>query len=77
MHNVELMRVYIRLKKEQLYISCKKFQLFTAILDNLGCKVDSHGVHADSNKMAKLHEWHEPQDHREVLWFLGLIKYLA
>ena len=53
-HNVELMRVYIILKKEWLYISCKKFQLFIAVLDILGCKVNSHGVHADSDKMAKL-----------------------
>ena len=76
-HNVDLMRVYIILKKEQLYIRHKKFQPFAAVLDILCCKVDSHRVHADSNKMAKLCKWREPQDHREVLQFLGLIKYLA
>jgi hypothetical protein len=27
--------------------------------------------------MAKLRAWHEPQDHWEVLHFLGLIEYLA
>jgi hypothetical protein len=76
-HNEKLQWVHDQLKSERLYISRKKFELFAPVLDILGCKVDGHGVHADSDKMAKLHAWREPSNHREVLHFLGLIEYLA
>ncbi len=76
-HNEKLLWVHDRLKSERLYISRKKFEPFGPVLDILGCKVDSDGVHADSDKMAKLRAWHEPADHWEVLRFLGLIEYLA
>src|SRR5260221_4023223 len=46
--------VYLHLKEEQLYISCKKFESFAPVLDILGCKVDTYGVHANSDKMAKV-----------------------
>src|SRR5258708_1990217 len=76
-HNERLLWVYTCLKDEQLYISKKKFDPFAPVLDILGCKVDAHGVHADSDKLAKLRDWHTPKDHTEVLHFLGLIEYLA
>jgi hypothetical protein len=56
-HNDRLLWVYQHLKDEQLFISCKKFEPFAPVLDILGCKVDGHGVHVDSDKMAKLHDW--------------------
>ena len=49
----------------------------TPVLNILGCKVDMHGVHANSDKMAKVRDWHVPSDHREVLHFLGLVEYLT
>ena len=66
-HNVCLLWVYAHLKDEKLYISKKKFDPFAPILDILGCKVDAHGVHADSDKLAKLRDWQVPKDHMEVL----------
>jgi hypothetical protein len=56
-HNDRLLWVYQRLKDERLFISRKKFEQFALVLDILGCKVDGHGVHADSDKMAKLRNW--------------------
>ncbi len=76
-HNEHLLWVYTRLKDKKLYISKKKFDPFAPVLDILGCKVDAHRVHADSNKLAKLRDWRVPKDHTEVLCFLGLIEYLA
>src|SRR5258708_8695963 len=76
-HNKKLMWVYLCLKEEQLYISCKKFEPFAPILDILGCKVDTYRVHADSDKMAKVRNWAILKDHNEVLQFLGLEEYLA
>ena len=72
-HNEKLLWVHSRLKAEWLFISCKKFELLALVLDILGCK----GVHANSDKMSKVQNWHEPTDHREVLHFLGLVEYLA
>ena len=54
------------LKDEKLYISKKKFDPFAPVLDILGCKVDTHGVHTDSDKLAKLRDWQVPMDHTEV-----------
>src|SRR6266436_2936350 len=76
-HNDQLLWVYTCLRDEKLYISKKKFNPFAPILDILGCKVDAHRVHTDSDKLAKLWDWQVPRDHMEVLCFLGLIEYLA
>src|SRR5260221_4678785 len=76
-HNEKLMWVYLHLKEEQLYISHKKFEPFAPVLDILGCKVDTYGVHTNSDKMAKVRNWAIPKDHNEVLQFLGLVEYLA
>src|SRR5258707_14698255 len=76
-HNEKLMWVYLHLKEEQLYISHKKFEPFAPVLDILGCKVDTYGVHTNSDKMAKVRNWAIPKDHNEILQFLGLVEYLA
>jgi len=55
----------------------KKFDPYAPILDILGCKVDLNGIHADSDKLAKIRNWCIPKDHTEVLRFLGLIEYLT
>ena len=56
-HNECLLWTYTHLKDEKLYISKKKFDPFALILDILGCKVDTHRVHTNSNKLAKLRDW--------------------
>src|SRR5260370_38631906 len=76
-HNEKLMWVYLHLKEEQLYISWKKFEPFAPILDILGCKVDMYGVHADSDKMAKVRNWATLKAHSELVQFLGLVDYFA
>src|SRR5258708_8403294 len=76
-HNERLLWVYSRLKAERLYISRKKFDPFAPVLDILGCKVDTHGVHADSDKLAKLREWRGAIYHTEMLRFLVLLLYLS
>jgi hypothetical protein len=76
-HNEKFLWIYTRLKDEKLYISPKKFEPFAPVLDILGCKVDSNGIHADSDKLKKIRNWRTPENHTEVLRFLGLIEYLA
>ncbi len=76
-HNECLLWVYEHLKEEKLYISCKKFDPYAAVLNILGCRIDSNGIHADTDKLEKIRSWHVLNDHLEVLHFLGLIKYLS
>ena len=76
-HNDQLIWVYECLKMEKLYISRKFFDPYAPVLDILGCKVDSNGIHADADKLSKIRNWCTPKDHTEVLQFLGLIEYLA
>src|SRR5260370_40079217 len=65
------------LNQKKLYISHKKFEPYVEVLDILGCKVDSNGIHVDMDKLTKIRNWHTARDHIEVLQFLGLIEYLA
>jgi hypothetical protein len=60
----------------KFYISRKKFQPFALVLDVLGSRMDEQGIHMQSDKMEKIQNWHEPEDHTGVLRFLGLIEYL-
>ena len=76
-HNECLLWVYECLKEEKLYISCKKFDPYTAVLNILGCRIDSNGIHADTDKLEKIRSWCVLTDHLEVLCFLGLIEYLT
>src|SRR5260370_25547100 len=55
-----LLWVYKQLKSEKLYISQKKFKPYANMLDILGCKKDSDGIHANSDKLAKIRNWHSP-----------------
>jgi hypothetical protein len=52
-HNEKFLWIYTHLKDEKLYISLRKFEPFAPVLDILGCKVDSNGIHTDSDKLGK------------------------
>jgi hypothetical protein len=39
--------------------------------------IDDQGLHADSDKMARIREWKAPRNYHEVQQFLGLVQYLA
>jgi hypothetical protein len=46
-------------------------------MDCLGHQIDDQGLHADSNKMARICKWRTIRSYPEVLRFVGLVKYLA
>ena len=46
-------------------------------MDCLGNLIDEHGLHADTDKMAHIRDWHTPRSHKDVQRFLGLVQYLA
>jgi len=43
----------------------------------LGHMIDEKGLHADADKMAKIHDWNRPHNFKDVQRFLGLVQYLA
>src|SRR5882762_4092770 len=46
-------------------------------MDYLGHQIDDQGLHANTDKMARVWEWCTLRSYPEVLWFIGLVKYLA
>jgi hypothetical protein len=70
--------VFNLIRKEQLYLSAKKVDLYSQHMDCLGHIIDDNGIHTDTNKMQKLYEWWTPQNFNDVQRFLGLVQqYLA
>ena len=65
------------LKRELLFISRTKFFPYAERIDALGHIIDDDGIHADTDKMAKICTWVAPTDYNAVLRFLGLVEYVS
>jgi hypothetical protein len=76
-HEEHLRQVLMKLREAHLYLSRKKVELYTDSVECLGYLVNSQGIHANTDKMAKVQEWCQPRTYNNVLRFLGLIQYLA
>jgi hypothetical protein len=76
-HERHLSLVFNRLRKEQLYLSKAKCDLYSKDMDCLSHRITDQGLHVDSDKMGRILEWHMPRSHQEVQRFLGLVQYLA
>ncbi|KAL1939365.1 hypothetical protein VTO73DRAFT_9921 [Trametes versicolor] len=76
-HEEHLRLVFDRLREQRLYLSRAKLDLYSARMDCLGHLIDDRGLHADTDKMAKIRDWPPMQSKDEVLRFLGLVQYLA
>jgi hypothetical protein len=76
-HEEHLQIVISILRKHQLYISRSKLDLYSSDMDCLGHQIDDQGLHADTNKMARVCEWRTLRSYPEALRFIGLVKYLA
>jgi Reverse transcriptase (RNA-dependent DNA polymerase) len=76
-HEQHLDYVFRMLRKHRLYLERDKCDLYSSSMDCLGHRVDNQGVHTDSDKMACIHEWRTPRNHKDVQRFLGLVQYLA
>jgi hypothetical protein len=76
-HERHLLQVFTKLRKAQLYLSCKKVELYMESIECLGYLIDSKGIHADADKMAKVQEWRTPCTYNDILRFLELVEYLA
>ena len=76
-HEEHLGLVFNKLRESNLYCEKKKVDLYSTKMDCLGHVIDNRGIHADPDKMTKVHEWPTPKDKLGVQQFLGLIQYLA
>lgn len=76
-HERHLLIVFTTLRDNHLFLKAKKCDLYSIDMDCLGHRVDDLGLHADSDKMARVREWRTPRDYHDVQRFLGLVQYLA
>jgi len=56
-HQKHLGLVFKKSKEHELYLREEKCELFAAKVNCLGHMIDEKGLHADTNKMAKIHDW--------------------
>jgi hypothetical protein len=76
-HQKHLALVFNKLREHSLYLRAEKCELYAEKVECLGHMIDEHGLHADSDKMARIREWKTPRNYHEVQRFLGLVQYLA
>jgi hypothetical protein len=76
-HQNHLGLVLNKLREHSLYLHADKCELYAEKVECLGHMIDEHGLHADSDKMARIREWKTPRNYLEVQRFLGLVQYLA
>lgn len=69
--------VLTKLQENKLYLSPTKCALFSARVLCLGHVIDDKGLHADTDKMARVRNWPVPRNYHDVQRFLGLVQYLA
>jgi len=76
-HERHLGLVFDKLRKAQLYLEESKLDLYSKRMDCLGHIIDDRGIHADTDKMARVRGWRTPRNKHDVQRFLGLVQYLA
>ncbi|GJE94878.1 hypothetical protein PsYK624_110540 [Phanerochaete sordida] len=76
-HERHLRTVFETLRESHLFLKAKKCDLYSTRMDCLGHIIDDEGLHADADKMARVHEWCTLRNYHDVQRFLGLVQYLA
>ena len=56
-HEKHLTLVFNKLCEAQLYLSWDKVNLYSQKMDCLGHIISDNGIHADADKMQKIHDW--------------------
>src|ERR1700720_962887 len=76
-HEKHLRLVFNKLGKAQLFSGESKLDLYSKKMDCLGHIIDDQGIHADSDKMARVREWRTLRSKHDVQHILGQVQYLA
>lgn len=69
--------VFDVLRREKLYLSPNKMQLFAERLSILGHVITSEGIAMDQHKVDAVEKWKVPTNKEQVMSFLGAVGYLA
>ncbi|PSR72195.1 hypothetical protein PHLCEN_2v11934 [Hermanssonia centrifuga] len=65
------------LRKNKLYCSPKKTDLFCLSINFLGYYISANGIEADNKKVEKILDWPVPRSAFDVRSFLGLVRYIS
>jgi len=76
-HEKHLALVFEKICKFQFYLKEEKCELYAEQVDCLGHMIDHRGLHADADKMSRIHNWRQPRNYNDVQKFVGLVQYLA
>jgi Reverse transcriptase (RNA-dependent DNA polymerase) len=75
-HQQHIHTVIKCLQSKGISLNPKKCDFYGESIDCLGHIMDKDGIHPETDKMAKIREWHTPQSYNDIERFLGLIQYL-
>ncbi|KIJ37117.1 hypothetical protein M422DRAFT_112343, partial [Sphaerobolus stellatus SS14] len=64
-HEEHLNQVFTLLHANHLYLSKIKVDLYLDRMDCLGHVIDDQGIHADTDKLYQIHNWHTPRSYTE------------
>jgi hypothetical protein len=76
-HEKHLGIVFKTLEDAHLFLKEDKLLLYAKSMDCLGHIIDDNGIHADTDKMAKIRNWRVPRNVQELQRFLGLVQYIG
>jgi Reverse transcriptase (RNA-dependent DNA polymerase) len=76
-HERHLGIVFDRLRKNHLFLSKKKVDLYSERMGCLGHIIDNRGLYSDTDKMQQVREWRTPRTYNDIQRLLGLVQYLA
>ena len=76
-HEEHLKIVFELLRKNHLFLSRDKIDLYSAKLDCLGHIIDDEGIHVDMDKMRTIRNWPTPKNYNDIQRFVGLVNYVA
>ena len=76
-HQEHLRLMFAKIREYSFYLKEEKCEIYAEQVDCLGHMIDHRGLHADSDKMARIRNWRQPRNVVEVQRFLGLVQYLA
>ncbi|EUC59384.1 Pol polyprotein/retrotransposon, putative, partial [Rhizoctonia solani AG-3 Rhs1AP] len=76
-HEKHVKLVFDVLRKEKLYLSPNKMQLFADRLQILGHVITHEGISMDPHKVDAIEKWKVPTTKEQLMSFLGAVGYLA
>ncbi|KAG8699915.1 hypothetical protein FRC08_005038 [Ceratobasidium sp. 394] len=76
-HEKHVKMVFDVLRKEKLYLSPHKMQLFAERLEILGHVITAEGISMDPHKVDAIEKWKTPSSKEQLASFLGAVGYLA